>query len=107
LETTIRRFGTETIRTAHLPDTSDIRGRVAGNRVEFTKTYRGAQEVTYTVREHEVSSFRRENHEVRSSGHLDLEQMCIAGRWVIRYRGFLGWILPPNGWGSFELYMKS
>jgi hypothetical protein len=107
LETTIRRFGAETIRNSRLPDTSDIRGKIAGTRVEFTKTYRGAQEVTYTVREHEVSSFRRENHNVDYSGHLDREQMCIAGRWVIRYRRFLGWILPPNAWRSFELYMKS
>jgi len=107
LVTMIRRFGTETIRNSRLPDTSDIQGRIAGDRVEFTKAYRGAMEITCTVGEHEVSSFRREGHKVQYLGRLDLERRCIAGRWVIRYPGFLGWILPPQSWGSFELYKKS
>jgi hypothetical protein len=107
LEAMIRRFGAETVGSYRLPDTSDIQGRVAGNTVEFTKTYRGALEVALTVREQEVRSFRREGHQVHYSGHLDLERMCIAGRWDIRHRGFLGWILPPQDWGSFELYKKS
>jgi hypothetical protein len=106
-EAMIRLFGTETVGSSHLPETSDIQGKIAGTRVEFTKTYRGAAEVTWTVREQEVSSFRREGHKVQYLGHLDLEPMCIAGRWVIRSRGFLGWILPPQSWGRFELYKKS
>ena len=106
-EAMVRRFGTETVRSFRLPDTSDIQGRIAGNRVEFTKAYRGAMEITCTVGEHEVGSFRREGHKVRYLGHLDLEQMSMTGRWVIRHPGILGWLLPPQSWGSFELYKKS
>src|SRR5947209_17259189 len=40
-ERMIRRFGTEIVRNSHLPDTSDIEGRIRGSHVEFTKTYRG------------------------------------------------------------------
>jgi hypothetical protein len=107
LEAMIRRFGAEIVGNSRLPDTSDIQGRIAGNRVEFTKTYRGVLEMAITVREHEVGSLRWEGHKVQYLGHLDLERICIAGRWVISHRGFLGWILPPQSWGSFELYKKS
>ncbi|HZW34012.1 MAG TPA: hypothetical protein VFF52_25030 [Isosphaeraceae bacterium] len=75
--------------------------------MEFIKTYRGTLEITFAVREHEVSSYGRDGHKVQYLGRLDLEQRSIAGRWVIRYRGFLGWILPPQDWGSFELYKKA
>ena len=107
LEQTVRRFGTETVRNSRLPDTSDVQGRIKGSQVHFTKTYRGAMEVTWTVEERTVAAFRRDGHKVQYSGHLDRDRMCITGRWIIRQRGLFGWVLPPEGWGSFELYKKS
>ena len=80
----IRLFGQESVRHSHLPDTSDIKGRIRGNRVEFKKTYRGAWEVTCTTLESQVSYSRREKHKVHYAGHLDVERMCLAGRWLIR-----------------------
>jgi hypothetical protein len=59
-----------------------------------------------TVGEKQVSSPKQAGHNVRYSGHLDLEPMCIAGRWI-SYGRILGWILPPRDWGSLELYQKS
>jgi hypothetical protein len=106
-ETMIRRFGSETVISSRLPDTSDIQGMIAGDRVEFTKTYRGTLEINVAIREHEVRSSRRVGHKVHYQGRLDDGQGCISGRWIIRYRGFLGRILPPQDWGSFELYRKS
>ncbi len=103
----IRRFGTETISNSRLPDTSDIQGKITGSHVQFTKSYRGAYEVTWTVEENPVASVRRDGHKVQYSGQLDLDRMCITGRWTIRQRGLLGWVLPPEAWGSFELYKKT
>ena len=71
------------------------------------KTYRGAMEITLTVGEKQVGSYRREGHKVHYSGHLDLGRNCITGRGTIRHWGLLGWILPPQAWGTFELYKKS
>ena len=48
-EQMIRRFGTETVRNSRLPDTSDIQGKITGSHVQFTKTYRGAMEIAWTV----------------------------------------------------------
>ena len=90
-----------------LPDKSDIRGKITGNHVRFTKSYRGATEFTWTVQEQTVATSRRDGHKVQYSGHLDRDRMCITGRWVIKKSGLLGWISPPEGWGSFELYRKS
>jgi hypothetical protein len=103
----IWQLGTETVRNSRLPDTCDLQGRITGSHVQFTKTYRGALEVIWTVEENPVASTRRDGHKVQFSGQLDLDRMCIAGRWTIRQRGLLGWVLPPEGWGSFELYRKS
>jgi hypothetical protein len=36
----ISRFGTETVRNARLPDTSDIQGKVTDSHVQFMKSYR-------------------------------------------------------------------
>ena len=106
-EQVIGRFGTETVRNSRLPDTSDIQGKITGSHVQFTKTYRGALEITLTVGEEQVGSFRRDGHQVHYSGHLDRDRMFIAGGWIIRQRGLLGRFLPPQGRGSFELYKKS
>jgi hypothetical protein len=103
----IRRFGSETVVNVRLPDTSDILGRITGSHVQFTKAYRGILNASWTVGEKQVLSFKRYGHKVHYSGHLDLEPMCIAGRWMITYGRILGWILPPQDWGSFELYRKS
>ena len=56
LQQMIRRFGTETVQNSRLPDTSDIQGRITGSHVQFTKTYRGAMEITWTVGEKQVAS---------------------------------------------------
>ena len=103
----IRRFGSETMRNWRLPDTADIQGKLVGSHVRFTKTYRGVMEITLTVGDRRVGSFRRDGHEVQYSGHLDRDRMCITGRWSIRQLGLLGRFLPPQAWGSFELYRKS
>ena len=103
----VKQFGTETVHNARLPETSDIKGSIKGSQVQFTKTYRGAMEITLTVGEKMVGFFSRQNHKVHYSGHLDLERSCITGRWTIRHWGLLGWVLPPHAWGTFELYRKS
>ena len=107
LEQMVKRFGTETVHNARLPDTSDIKGLIKGSQIQFMKTYRGAMEITLTVGEKKVGYFSRQNHKVHYSGHMDLERSCITGRWTIRQWGLLGWILPPQAWGTFELYRKS
>ena len=43
---------------SRLPDTSDIQGKITGIQVHFTKTYRGATEITWTVGEKQIASFR-------------------------------------------------
>jgi hypothetical protein len=59
LEQVIGRFGKETVRNSRLPDTSDIQGKITGSHVQFTKTYRGAAEITWTVGEEQVVPARR------------------------------------------------
>ncbi len=103
----ISRFGKETVRSSRLPETADIRGTITGSEVQFTKTYRGAMEIYWTVKEKPLAVVRRDRHKVQYSGHLDRDRACITGRWTVRRRGLLGWILPPEGWGNFELYQKS
>ena len=98
--------GTETVRKSRLPDRSDIQGNVTGSHVQFTKTYRGAMKVTWTVEENLVASVRRDGHQVQYYGDFDRDRMCIVGTWVIKQRGLLGWVLPPEARGSFELYRK-
>jgi hypothetical protein len=107
LEEAIRQFGPETVVVkSRLPDTSDLEGRVAGDRVEFTKTYRGSLEVHWAVDGEEIGSGQVRGHKVFYSGHLDREGGSIAGEWIIRRRGLLGRFLPPSGRGTFELYKK-
>ena len=103
----ISRFGKETVRSSRLPETSDIRGTITGSDVQFTKTYRGAMEVYWTVDEQPVAALRRDRHKVEYSGQLDRDRACITGRWTIRHWGLLAWILPPQHWGTFELYQNS
>jgi len=107
LTTMIKQFGTETVLNSRLPDTSDIQGKFTGNHVRFTKSYRGATEFTWTVQEQAVAAFRQDGHQVQYSGQLDRDRMCITGRWIIRQKGLFGRFLPPQAWGSFELYKKS
>ena len=64
-------------------------------------------EVTLTVQEEMIAASRRVGHKVQYAGYVDHDRMCITGIWSIRQRGLLGWILPPEAWGSFELYRKS
>jgi hypothetical protein len=107
-ERVMEQLGTrDVVVTRHLPDTSDIDGTIAGNRVKFTKAYRGSYDVIWTLKDRVVASGRRPRHMVYYSGHLDPEKMVIAGEWVIRRRGLFGWFLPPRSRGSFELYKKS
>ena len=107
VETMIKRFGQDLVRHSRLPEMSDIHGTITGTRLEFTKKYRGAYEVKWTVQEYEAGSVRRHGHQVEYSGDLDWDRMCVAGGWVIRHRGLFGWALPPEASGSFELYRKS
>jgi hypothetical protein len=107
-ERVIEQLGTrDVVVSTHLPDTSDIDGKITGSFVKFTKTYRGSYEVNWKIRDRVVASAERPRHKVHYSGHLDPEKMVIAGEWVIRRRGLLGWLLPPLNRGSFELYNKS
>jgi hypothetical protein len=106
LQDVIRQFGTETVRNSRLPDTSEIQGKITGSQVQFIKTYRGALEITLTVGEKEVDTFRRDRHQVHYSGDFDRDRMCIVGSWVISQWGLLGRFMPPQARGSFELYRK-
>ena len=65
LEQAIRQFGTEVVFNSRLPDASDIRGKIMGSQVQFTKTYREAMEITLNVGEKQLSSFRRDGHNVQ------------------------------------------
>jgi hypothetical protein len=103
----IWRLGANTVRNSRLPDTSDILGKITGSRIQFTKSYRGAMEIIWTLEGNPVASVRRDGHNVQYSGQLDRDRMCITGRWTIRQRRLLGWALPPEAWGSFELYRKA
>jgi hypothetical protein len=103
----ISQFGTDTVRNSRLPETSDIQGKITGSQVQFTKTYRGAMELTWTVAEKPVAFVRRDGHQVQYTGDFDRDRMCIVGGWVIRQWGLLGRFLPPQARGSFELYRKS
>jgi hypothetical protein len=49
MEWMVTRFAPETVRSSRLPDTSDLEGTISGTEVRFTKSYRGAFEVTWTV----------------------------------------------------------
>lgn len=107
LEASIRRFGEGAVLVnSHLPETSDIEGKVADGLVEFTKAYRGAVEVEWSVGGRRVGSGARKGHRVHYAGRLDGEG-CFAGEWTIRRRGLLGRFLPPEARGGFELYRKS
>jgi hypothetical protein len=90
-----------------LPDTSDIEGTVRGVQVKFTKRYRGTVVHKSTVEGKDVGLREKTDHRVKYSGQLDPVQWMISGRWLIGRRGMFGWLLPPSGWGTFELYKKS
>ena len=80
LEASIRRFGEgAVVVNSRLPESSDIEGKVADGVVEFTKSYRGALEVEWSVGGRQIGSGRRRGHKVRYSGRLDREAWCIAG----------------------------
>jgi hypothetical protein len=108
LERVISQFGTEAVVVnSRLPDTADLDGTIAGNRVEFTKSYRGSFTYNWVVGQQEIVSGERHGHKVYYSGHLDPEKGLIAGEWTIRRPGLLGRLLPPRDWGTFELYHKA
>jgi hypothetical protein len=108
LEASVNQFGAgNIIVNSRLPDTSDIAGRISGNQVSFTKTYRGVYSTLWTVGGRQVGYGHRRRHRVYYSGHVDPEQMCIAGEWIIRQRSLFGRFLPPDARGRFELYRKA
>jgi hypothetical protein len=108
IEYLIRQFGDEDIVVnSQLPDTSDLDGKVTGDRVDFTKSYRGSEEQSWTVGGEVIGASERPRHTVRYSGHIDREKGCIVGGWAIRRQGFLGRFLPPLGRGTFDLYHKA
>jgi hypothetical protein len=108
LERAMAQVGTREIEVrTHLPDAADLKGRIAGDRVEFTKAYRGPVGVYWFVGGTPVGSGERERHCVHYSGQLDSERGMIAGHWTIRRPGLLGRFLPPQARGTFELYKKT
>jgi hypothetical protein len=107
LEKVIEQFGKETVAvTTRLPDTSDLDGRITRNVVQFTKTYRGSTDWTWSAKGKEIAAVKWRRHKVQYSGHLYRDSMCIEGEWIIKHRGLLGRFLPPQARGSFELYRK-
>ncbi len=108
IERTISQLGTGTVVVnSRLPDTSDLDGKITGDRVEFAKTYRGSWEFNWSVGGIELGSKERKRHQVHYCGHIDREKGFIAGEWTIWRPGLLGRILPAQGRGTFELYQKS
>jgi hypothetical protein len=108
IEAGIALLGTREIEVrTHLPDAADIDGVVDGDRIRFTKTYRGSYEAAWWVADRLVGAVERRRHRVQYSGQLDRERGMIVGQWTIRKPGPLGWLLPPEGRGAFELYRKS
>ena len=90
-----------------LPESSDLMGTVRGDRVKFTRVYRGTTFSETIVDGEGVGRQAKPGHRVHYSGRHDLEQGCISGRWSVRLRGILGLLLPPVGGSTFELYKKS
>jgi hypothetical protein len=108
VEANIALVGTREIEVRwHLPDAADIEGVVDGDRIRFTKTYRGSCLAAWSVADRTVGTGERRRHRVHYSGQLDRERGMIVGQWTIRQSGPLGWLLPPEGRGGFELYRKS
>lgn len=108
LEAVIEQFGKETVSvTSRLPDSADLDGRITGSVVQFTKTYRGSTDWTWSVKGKEVATVKWQQHTVHYSGDFHRDSMCIDGQWIIRQRGLLGRFLPPLARGGFELYRKS
>jgi hypothetical protein len=73
----------------------------------WTGFYRGSVVYQSTIDGEDFKSREVTGHKVYYTGHLDSEVGFISGRWIIRCRGFLSWLSPPIGWGTFELYKKS
>src|SRR5262249_12857057 len=94
-----------------LPDTSDIEGKIHGDEVRFTKTYRGACVYSSTIAgwERATTTVERvvERHKVHYAGTLDREQRVISGRWIIWKKRLISRIFRLKEWGTFELYMKT
>jgi hypothetical protein len=85
LQATIDQFGAGNVLVnSQLPDTSDIAGKISGNTVSFTKTYRGNYTTRLIVAGRVLGSAFRRGHRVVYFGHLEPVQMCIAGQWIIR-----------------------
>jgi hypothetical protein len=90
-----------------LPEVSDICGTIRGDRVKFTKVYRGAMRSETMVDGKVVGGREKPFHQVHYTGLYQLERGCISGRWAIKAPGILGLLLPSLGSGAFELYKKS
>ena len=108
LEAAIRRFGDGAVMVnSRLPETSHIEGTVAGGLVEFTKAYRGALEVEWSVDGRGVGS-------ARGRGTRSTIPAAWTGRGGAssadgRSRGGAcsAGSSRPRARGTFELYKKS
>jgi hypothetical protein len=112
LQGIVDRLGTASITVATtLPDTSDIVGKIHGDEVRFTKTYRGATLYSSTVAGYERATTTVERvvdgHSVDYAGLLDRELRVISGRWIIWKKRLISRIFRLKEWGTFELYMKT
>jgi hypothetical protein len=104
LEGLIERFGPGcVVLETRLPETSVLKGKVVGNRVAFTKTYRGTMHVRLRAQGNVLYQTARDRHTVHYSGDLDSETGRLSGQWVIRRAGWFGRFLRPAARGSFEL----
>ena len=62
-----------------------LQGKITGRKVQFTKTYRGAIEITLTAGEKQLELIRRDRYQVQYSDDFDRDRMCIVGSWVISH----------------------
>lgn len=77
-------FGTEPIRwVVKLPESSIVQGRIAGERIEFLKKYRGKHSAGYQAGRHFVLCFETEAHAVNYSGRISGDGGLVDGNWWI------------------------
>ena len=67
---------------SRLPADSRLEGSVDGDRVTFTKTYKGEHFIGYQVGDREIGS-AREGHSVEYWGRITEDGNRIEGRWTI------------------------
>lgn len=97
------RLPPRTVAASRLPAESDLRGRVRGARVAFTKTYRGVTQVRYLADGEVLGARTKPAHVVHYRGVVDWTGETIEGSWAIRFPGPFGRFVAPMGTGTFLL----